>query len=281
MAIRQDNMLALYCSVFFTPGKRPSFDAIWRMCEDSGNTIELRSATVGRTSLSYAGFQFELNGLSPGRPAFVPRETRNARIGVEFRSGEFESVELSLWVAKNVEFRLANPVRALTHVAAELSELPDARAVQWNRSKNLCQTERFRNAIRKWPKRDALPSEGLISICRMPDGGLQTDGLHLFSGQEVRLEPEVAEAVTESHQIALSIAQRFAREGALAAPMRIKNPFGGHLRIEPSENKRFIRVWVDVVPRPFGVTSEYRRNSGRHKGTQKWSITQWVPPSLI
>jgi hypothetical protein len=72
---------------------------------------------------------------------------------------------------------------------------------------------------------------------------MQSQGLALFTGQELRLEPELATDRAEGAKIALRLMHSLVEHGPLDAEERLTGPDGQPLRLEPSENQRFIRVW--------------------------------------
>jgi hypothetical protein len=72
---------------------------------------------------------------------------------------------------------------------------------------------------------------------------MQSEGLALFTGQELRIEPELAEDKAAAAKIAVRLIDLLVAEGTLAAPRRIAGADGSPLRLEPSANGRFVRVW--------------------------------------
>ncbi len=101
----------------------------------------------------------------------------------------------------------------------------------------------FRRAISHWIEGGVFPGLMLTSVCVVPDGGLQTEGLGIFIGQELRIEPDLAIDRPSGTKLAIRLIDFLIVHGRVSAPDRIIGPDGAPLRIEPSENGRFVRVW--------------------------------------
>ena len=88
-----------------------------------------------------------------------------------------------------------------------------------------------------------FPGLGLAALVPTPDGGMHSQGLALFTGQELRLEPDLASDRATGAKIGLRLMHWLVEHGRLEAPERIPGPDGEPLRMEPSSNGRFVRVW--------------------------------------
>ena len=134
-------------------------------------------------------------------------------------------------------------VRSLAWLAARLADLPGARAVAWHPARNWCEAAHFRDSVLRWIEGGVFPGLAVASLAPVPDGGMQSQGLALFTGQELRLEPELAEDRAAGAKTALRLMHWLVEHGRLDAPERLPGPDGQTLRLEPSENARFVRVW--------------------------------------
>ncbi|MBT2133838.1 hypothetical protein KK137_05775 [Croceibacterium sp. LX-88] len=80
---------------------------------------------------------------------------------------------------------------------------------------------------------------GLVSA---PDGGFLSDGLALFTGQELSLrEAEVGQA-TRQPKAALRLAHWLVEHGRLTQPQTVTGPDGDVLRLTPSPDHRLVNV---------------------------------------
>lgn len=134
-------------------------------------------------------------------------------------------------------------VRSLAWLTAILAALPKARAVAWHPARTWCAPQQFRDSVLRWVEGGVFPAFALAALAPTPDGGMQSEGLALFTGQELRLEPELAEDRMASARLGLRLLHLFAEQGRITEPEALTGPEGQRLRIEPSPNGRFVRVW--------------------------------------
>ena len=95
----------------------------------------------------------------------------------------------------------------------------------------------------RWVDGGVFPGLGLTSLAVSPDGGMQSEGLSLFAGQELRIEPELIADMTAGAKIGVRLIDYMVERGRIDAPQKVTGPDGQPLRLEPSANGRFIRVW--------------------------------------
>lgn len=88
-----------------------------------------------------------------------------------------------------------------------------------------------------------FPAFCLAALAPTPDGGMQSEGLSLFTGQELRIEPELASDRVEAGKLAVRLLHWLYEHGRVVAPERVTVPDGPSVRLEPSPNLRFIRAW--------------------------------------
>jgi hypothetical protein len=134
-------------------------------------------------------------------------------------------------------------VRTLAWLGAILAPIAGTEAVAWHSARCWCAPGYFRDGVLRWIEGGAFPSLGLTALAVAPDGGMQSEGLALFTGQELRIEPELAEDKAAAAKTAVRLIDLLVAEGTLAAPQRIAGADGSRLRLEPSANGRFVRVW--------------------------------------
>ncbi|MFN4112438.1 MAG: hypothetical protein ACK4GD_00690 [Sphingomonadaceae bacterium] len=121
--------------------------------------------------------------------------------------------------------------------------LPQIAAAGWPPGEALLAGGRFSAQANAWARGGALPSTGLISIRSAMGGALQSAGLAYFTGQELRIEPDLARERDRAIRLALRLAESLLHRGPLREPEIFGDPAGGTIRLEPSRNGRFIRVW--------------------------------------
>ena len=88
-----------------------------------------------------------------------------------------------------------------------------------------------------------LASALLTSFKEGPDGAIQSRGLSVITGQELRIEPEVEPDMQSAHRLAIRLTSQLILREPMSHAEAITAPDGGTLKLEPSPNGRFIRVW--------------------------------------
>lgn len=189
------------------------------------------------------GLTFDLAGLAPGPPMDPPPRGYVFGLAEEFEFGRMEAIRLQPG-PHLAEGRTMFPVvRSLAWLAAQLAALPGTRAVAWHSARSWSAPGQYRDSVLRWTDGGVFPGLGLAALAPTPDGGMQSQGLALFTGQELRLEPELAQDRAAGAKIALRLMHWLVEHGRLDAPERLAGPDGLPLRLEPSDNRRYVRVW--------------------------------------
>lgn len=135
-------------------------------------------------------------------------------------------------------------LRGLWSLGASLGEKLDGLlAYGWPPSSSLIEPSLFCNGANDWAKGGALPAAALTSFNESMDRGLQSKGLSVFTGQELRLEPDLAEHPDNARRLGLRLVDQLIRRGRIDAVEEFTGPDGAPLRLEPSKNGKFVRVW--------------------------------------
>ena len=134
-------------------------------------------------------------------------------------------------------------VRSLAWLSAVLTSLPGVQAVAWHPARSWSTTAHYRDSVLRWFDGGVFPGLGLAALSETRDGAMQSEGLALFTGQELRLEPELAENRVAAAKIGLRLMHWLVEHGPLDAAEALAGPDGQPLRLEPSSNGRYVRVW--------------------------------------
>jgi hypothetical protein len=97
--------------------------------------------------------------------------------------------------------------------------------------------------VLRWIEGGAFPGLGLAALSASPDGGMVSEGLALFTGQEVLLTPSIAENRAAGARTALRVMHWLVENGAIDGRETLTGPGGELLQLEPSANRRVIKVW--------------------------------------
>lgn len=135
-------------------------------------------------------------------------------------------------------------VRAKAGIAADLvRELAGVQAVSWAPSAVVASSHYFQQAIAAWAAGGPFPAPGLVTFRKAMGGAMQSSGMAYFTGQELRLEGDLAADEDQATRLAARLVDQLIHRGAITEAEQAIGPSGNALRIEPSTNGRYVRVW--------------------------------------
>lgn len=188
-----------------------------------------------------SGLTFDLLGLAPGTPQPLPPSKHRYGLPSDFNGGALEAI--SLRPGPHISpGRMLPVVRGLARLTAVLAGLPGVRAVGWHAARTLSAPDHFRGSVLRWVDGGAFPGLGLTALAPTPEAGLRSEGLALFTGQELRLAPELAQERAAGARLALRLLHWLVEHGPLDAPVGLPGPSGEPLLLEPRHNKRLVEV---------------------------------------
>jgi hypothetical protein len=127
-------------------------------------------------------------------------------------------------------------------LAARLASLPQVQAVAWHTAGSWNSPEHFRSHVMRWIEGGAFPGLGLAALVSKPDGSIASEGLQLFTGQELVLADDLAEDRAVGARVALRLMHWLVDNGALTQREILTGPSGEQLLLEPSSDRRLIKV---------------------------------------
>jgi len=237
-------------SLLFSPGDRPGLEAVRLLARGkSGFSVSLEPQSDDEGShwveLLASGLTFDLRGLAGGAAELLPDRAHLYGLAPSLAEGPLEAITLRPGPHLSGGGTLLPVVRMQAWLAARLAALPDVKAVAWHPARCWNGPQHFRDVVLRWMEGGVFPGFGLAAMMPMADGGLQTEGLALFTGQELRIEPDEAMDRATSAKIALRLMHLLVENGPLHQVERLAGPAGEPLRMEPSANGRFVRVWKE------------------------------------
>ncbi|MGB7374720.1 MAG: hypothetical protein WA922_11285 [Pontixanthobacter sp.] len=135
-------------------------------------------------------------------------------------------------------------VKALWNMAAGLANrLPHCKMVLWQHSDIAHTPLQFGELAAAWDKKMLLPVGMLVRVLDDIDRGIKTRGLTFFTGQELRIEPELTDDRDWAGRLAMRLAEALIIRGSLSEAEEFTGPDGSKLRLAPSKNRKFVRVW--------------------------------------
>ena len=240
-------------SLLFAPGDRSSVDQVRELAAaepsfaisfdpEEGALSDASEEADRWVEVLAKGLPFDMQGLAPSSSQPLPSGTHRYGLPRDFNVGALEAISLRPGPSLGTSGRMMPVVRGLAWLTAMLAGLPGVRAVGWNAARTLSSPDHFRSSVVKWVVGGAFPGLGLTALAPMSDGGLQSEGLSLFIGQELRLSPELADDQAAGARLALRLLHWLVDHGRLDAPLHLPGPSGEPLVLRPSERMRFVDV---------------------------------------
>ena len=208
----------------------------------AGRSLGESGASVSVEALMW-GLTFDVVGLVPGEGAPLPPCPYSFDLPRGFDIADHEAVRILPGPHLHGGERLVPIVRAMAGLAAALCGLPDLAAVVWHPARSCIAPGYFSAIVTNWLGGGVFPARGLVSLAEVADGAMQTEGVGFFTGQELRIEPELMGDPAAATRIAVRLIDHLVTNGPLDRSMDIGGPEGRLLRIAPSENGRLVRVW--------------------------------------
>lgn len=235
----------------FGPGERPDMRALRAAVADvTGLTLaqELRDTEGGPPAgceLLHAGMTFDLIGLAPGEGAGFPLPVH--RFGppdaepADLRGCEAIALQPGPHLVAGA--RGLPVMKGLLAVAsALLVGVPQARGAIWPPARAFLAPDYLASIARAWLDRGAFPAPGLAALADTSDGGLCSQGLAWFAGQELRIAPALAKDRAAGIRLGLRLIERLAAEGRITAQQAAMGPDGDRIVLEPTRAGTVVRV---------------------------------------
>ncbi len=246
-------------SLLFAAGRRPSAGAIRQLANEQGGfsisfdpAAEADDAAVAQAEQSEAwlellanGLTFDLVGLFPGPAVQPPPCAHRYALGADADTTGWEALTIRPGPHLAGGHTMTPVIRTLAWLAASLVHLDGAEGVAWHTARSWCAPAYFRERVLRWIEGGVFPGLGLTALGLDADGGMHSEGLALFAGQELRIEPELMADKAAGAKLGVRLIDLLVDSGRIDTPQRITGPDGLPLRLEPSENGRFVRVWRD------------------------------------
>ncbi len=204
-------------------------------CERLANSVS------GYPALEFtiAGLGFDLAAIGPWNREECPPiqhtfgiavETIGARSGVSIVPGpNITPIAHSLAV-----------IRAGAALVRHIVASGDPLAVVWRPIGSAMEAGYFVRLVEDWLAGGRFPALGLTSLRDAPDGGLHSHGLTLFTGQELRLVPAIADSGVEALALGARLLDRLIGSAPIVSLVELQNEDGRMLRLTPSSNGRFV-----------------------------------------
>ncbi len=245
----EDKAIRSAVSLLFAPGERPCAGQVRALAKNSDRfAISLDPSADGGEEEGWLellanGMTFDLVGLEPKPPADVPASVHTFGAAAGFDPAAHEALLIQPGPHLAAGGAMFPVVRTLAMVAAALAQLGNARAVAWHPARAVTNADYFRRSVMSWIEGGAFPGLGLAALVPTENGGLKSEGLFLFTGQELLMTPEVVSDRAEASKIALRLLDWLVENGAITQSFAFTVPSGETLRLEPADNSGIVEVW--------------------------------------
>ena len=189
------------------------------------------------------GLTFDLSGLAPGPAHRVPDCDHRYGLPADFDPAGCAAISLTPGPHLASGGPMLPVIRCLAWLAAQLAALPGMRAVGWSAAGTCSSPAHFRDGVMNWVGGGVFPGLGLTALDANADGGLESRGLALFTGQELRLAPDLAGDRADAAKLAVRLLHWLVESGKIDQSTELTGPSGETLRLEPRDEGAIVEVW--------------------------------------
>lgn len=240
-AIREFALQHATVAVAFDPAEKPPLQAIDPQSISAGTMPEF--AEHQWIELVHSGLTFDLRGLVPPPGVDIPEVDYQVDFTKRPSKTNFEAIELVPGSHLSGGERTLPVLKAMFALARDIvHHFSEIEAVVWAPSRSVIGRRFFESTVTAWVEGGAFPALGLTAFRETMDGGLQSVGLDYLIGQELRIEPSLAADKVAATRLGVRLINQLVLVGRVTEGEYVIAPDGQRLRVEPSENGKFVRV---------------------------------------
>lgn len=257
--------------LLFAAGKRPDRNAIRNFAQsqhtvsishDPSDDLALRLVPVDEPHVQTAvgspcdqsnsiwlellreGLTFDLCGLAPGPTCEVPQIDHRFDLAQDQGLDRFDAVRLLPGHHLSGGQGSLPVARGMIGLACDLTHhFKDLLAVVWPPSASAIGRRFFESTATAWIEGGAFPALGLTAFHETMHGALESVGLDYWIGQELRIEQPLSQDRVAATRLGVRLVNQLVLIGALESSERVVAPDGSRLVMQPTSDRRFIRVW--------------------------------------
>lgn len=230
-------------SLLYVAGDRPGASDVARLLDQPAATSE-QAALIshrpeedeGWLELLASGLTFDISGLTPAAPRLAPAPAHLFGLPPETRDLTLEAVTISPGEHVASGAAMLPIVRVMCSLGARLASLGNVKGICWHPALSWMEPAYFARVISGWLAGGAFPALGLTALGRSSAGGIESEGLAFFVGQELLIDPRAGETPAATAKLAVRIIDLMVRQGPVREAMRIPGPDSDALLIEPSSD---------------------------------------------
>lgn len=196
-------------------------------------------AKDGWAELLRDGLTFDVHGLAGG-PAQTPPEI-SAAVGLD-RAALAGKGALMLSPGPHLAGaqRLLPVIRIAADLLADLARIGPASAIVWLPAKLAVRTDLFDKAIRPWFAGGPFPAPAFVAMHPDISGGLRSEGLNLFIGQEFILQSSSGKSKTDLSRVAIRLIDWLVAHGPVSIHTEAVLAGTGAVLLEVPESGRIL-----------------------------------------
>lgn len=234
-------------SLLFESGRRPSAADVLVLGVRSGRFSVSNKPVDDGSPITWLelltnGLTFDLQRLAPSEPRAIPGFMNLFDLPGAFNTGACEAVTLEPGPHLEGGQNLLPVIRSQMALGVELCALPGIVAVGWNPARSLSSAAHFTRSVTRWLEGGVFPGLGLTALAEQSGGGLRSEGLAFFTGQDIAIGPDVAKDKAGAAKLALRLIHEMVEAGGIAAPERVTGPEGEALLLEPIDKGQVVKV---------------------------------------
>lgn len=241
LAVREFALRHATVSVSFDPAERPPLKAIDAQSIAANGVPQFDDHQW--IELVHSGLTFDLRGLVPPPGVLIPETEYLVDFNRRPSQSDFEAIELVPGSHLSGGERTLPVLKAMFALARDIvHHFTEIKAVIWAPSQSVIGRRFFESTVTAWVDGGAFPALGLTAFRETLDGGLQSVGLEYLIGQELRIEPSLAADKVSATRLGVRLINQLVLVGRVTEGEYVIAPDGQRLRVEPSENGKFVRV---------------------------------------
>ena len=241
LAVREFALQHATVSVSFDPAEKPPLKAIDAHSIATDGVPEFSEHQW--IELVHSGLTFDLRGLVPPPGVLIPETEYLVDFSQRPSKSKYEAIELVPGAHLSGGERTLPVLKAMFALARDLvHHFEGIEAVAWAPSKSVIGRRFFESTVTAWVEGGAFPALGLTAFRETMDGGLQSVGLDYLIDQELRIEPSLAVDKVAATRLGVRLINQLILVGRVTEGEYVIAPDGQRLRVEPSENGKFVRV---------------------------------------
>lgn len=189
------------------------------------------------------GLTFDLAGLAPGPACTLPPLAHRFDWDQPITAPGYTALRLAPGPHVAGGAAAVPVLRAMVALARDLALFfEELVAIVWLPSASLIGRRFFESTATAWLDGGPFPALGLTAFNLAPDGALETTGLTLWTGQELRIEPALAQDKVAATRLGVRLVNHLVMLGTLHREERIIAPDGTRLVMVPAPEGGLVRV---------------------------------------